>query len=225
MSEELSSARDGHTGEPDEVASEREVNEVSGEMSDSDEPAILKHDRHFISIVHIQSLARRFIARCRVLVKLRDRFEKIFDFRRKRYYYYDKVTDMSSWRKHLLFFRHDVLVVSSMFTRDSAAEMIQKYIRRYLSRLRVRLLYQSIVSAVADERTGGTYYYNNSTGQTMWELPKFMRGKLTHKRRADRRPGDSTDEDSGRDGAGSDGSDSEAEKLRRKMARKYPRYV
>lgn len=181
-----------------------------------------KENKSITSIVRAQCLARCFIARSRVLKKLRARFEKIYDFKRNRFYYYDTVTDMSSWRKHRLFRKHDIETISPMFTSDTGAEMIQKHMRRYLALMRVRMLYQSRVSAVPDARTGGIYYYNSYTGEAMWELPKFMKGKLTHKRRADRRPGDS-DSDSDEDDSGND-SDSEAEKLRRKMNRKHPRY-
>ena len=174
------------------------------------------------SIVRAQCLARRFIVRARVLKKLRARFEKIYDFKRNRFYYYDTVTDMSSWRKHRLFRKHDVEFISPMFTNETGAEIIQKHWRRYMALMRVRMMYQSRVSAVPDARTGGIYYYNSYTGEAMWELPKFMKGKLTHKRRADRRPGDS-DSDSDGDGDSGNDSDSEAEKLRRKMNRKHPR--
>lgn len=175
----------------------------------------------FRRVVLLQSWARRFRARMKVIRMLRDRFEKIYDFKRSRFYYYDQVTDISSWRKPRLFRHHDVEFVSPMYTPDTAAEMIQKHMRRYMALIRVQLLYQSRVSAVPDARTGGTYYYNSYDGLAMWELPKFMKGKLTHKRRADRRPGDSGSDSDGED-AGND-SDSEAEKLKRKMARKYPR--
>ena len=54
-----------------------------------------------------------------------------------------------------------------MFTPETGAEMIQKHMRRYMALMRVRLLYQSRVSAVPDARTGGTYYYNSYEGQAM----------------------------------------------------------
>lgn len=172
------------------------------------------------AVVRLQSAMRRFRDRVRVVRILRSRFEKIYDIKRSRFYYYDQITDISSWRKPRLFRKQDVQFVSPMYTPQTAAETVQKHMRRYMALMRVRLLYQSRVSAVPDARTGGTYYYNSYEGQAMWELPKFMKGRLNHKRRADRRPGDSESESDG--GSGNE-SDSEAEKLRRKMARKMPR--
>jgi hypothetical protein len=205
--------RDGADAADDDGADkEQECKEEAGTLS-------------LRAAIRMQCSIRRFLCRVRVVKKLRDRVEKIYDIKRGRFYYYDTVTDMSSWSKHRLFGRHDVKFISPTYTPETAALLIQTHIRRYLARLRVRLLYQTIVTAVPDARTGGTYFYNSAIGQAMWELPKFMKGKLTHKRRADRRPGDSSGDESDGDDESSKGSDSEADKLRRKMARKFPRSV
>ena len=213
------------TGSPREDlpdgSNDAEAEEIKAEEERAEEERAEKGPS-MVKIIRIQSMIRRYLNRVRTIQLLRSRYEKIYDIKRNRFYYYDTITDMSSWRKHRLFGRHDVEFISPMYTEDMAAEMIQKQMRRYMALMRVRLMYQRIVSAIPDARTSGTYYYNSELGQAMWELPKFMKGKLTHKRRADRRLGDSSEEDSDGDG-GSGGSDSEAEKLRRKMARKYPR--
>ncbi len=89
--------------------------------------------------------------------------------------------------------------------------------------LRVRMLFQSVVSPIEDRKTGAVYYWNTVSGQAMWELPKFMNGRLNHKSRAQARK-DKKDDGSDNDAdEGVSDSDSEAERLKRKMSRKYPR--
>lgn len=47
----------------------------------------------------IQSIARRFITRVKILKLLNLRYEKIFDPKKKKCFYYDIETDKSSWEK------------------------------------------------------------------------------------------------------------------------------
>lgn len=68
--------------------------------------------------IKIQSIARMIVVRCRVLKKLNERYEKIYDPRRERYYYYDKETDTSSWGKPLLLLKSDINVISPTYLED-----------------------------------------------------------------------------------------------------------
>ena len=60
----------------------------------------------------LQKAVRRYIVRSRVLKIIEDRFEKIFDPKRRSYYYYDTVTDTSSWRKPPLLLTGDIQRIS-----------------------------------------------------------------------------------------------------------------
>lgn len=48
----------------------------------------------------IQSLARRYFVRTKILQLLNERYEKIYDPKRKKYFYYDVHADISSWEKY-----------------------------------------------------------------------------------------------------------------------------
>lgn len=50
----------------------------------------------------IQSLARRYIVRKTILQTLNERYEKIYDPKRKKFFYYDTRFDTSSWEKYVI---------------------------------------------------------------------------------------------------------------------------
>jgi hypothetical protein len=139
------------------------------------------------NVIKLQARIRVFLARRRVLKQVRARFEKIFDPRRKRFYYYDTVKDKASWLKPALLFQHDLEDIAPTFTKPEAAVHIQCLVRQYLSKLRIRLLYQEVVMQVKDDQSGYVYYYNPLAGTTLWELPSFMQGRMDHKRKPPRR--------------------------------------
>lgn len=128
----------------------------------------------------IQGCVRTFLVRTRLLKKLRARYEKIMDPNRKKYYYYDKKSDKSSWKKPHLFRNNDVEEISSLFTEEEAAIKLQTRIRMMLSLLRVRLMYQGVVERYLDEESGGEFFHNPRTDSAMWELPSFMAGRLDY---------------------------------------------
>jgi hypothetical protein len=205
----------------------------------------------YFSAVKLQSFLRRFIIRSRLLRSIRQRYEKIYDPVRKRYFYYDKETDTSSWIKPVLLLTTD-LHISPTYTEDQAAIKIQTLIRSHISKLKVRLLYQSTIVTSIDQATGTTYYYNPKTYATYWELPKFMNGRFDyirkpakkipkyHKKKTKEGGGDGNDDDEEEDTIDetesesneSDDDDDDSEGLsvnsetireKRRLKRKYPR--
>jgi hypothetical protein len=83
-----------------------------GKMDDfGDEQAMMVH----YGAIKIQSIARMIIVRSRVLKQLNERYEKIYDPRRERYYYYDKVSDKSSWGKPVLLLKSDIKIISPTY--------------------------------------------------------------------------------------------------------------
>ena len=79
-----------------------------------DEEAIITN----YGAVKLQSIARMILVRSRLIKKLNERYEKIYDPRRDRYYYYDKVKDESSWGKPLLYLKSDINVISPTYVED-----------------------------------------------------------------------------------------------------------
>ena len=196
-------------------------------------------------ILKLQAFARRIRDRKKVVTLLESKYEKIYDPNRKKYFYYNSLTDTSSWKKPKLLGRSDITKISSLYTEEEAAGMIQRQFRRMKALHLVRMMYKKNVTAIKDEGSGQTYYYNKVTDQTFWELPDFMGGKLKYNykvnipstRKAETGVGSSDEDGSENDSSDSesdsdeeDSSDESAvsensEELRqkRRMQRKYPR--
>lgn len=237
--------------EDDNMAQTRKISDlgdvmgdVVGATSEQVENEIRNH-----SIIKIQSHARKFLARCRILKMVNARFEKIYDPKRKAYFYYDMQNDTSSWHKPTILLHADITHIAPTYTRDMAAVIIQRQFHKLRGLRHVRSVYKNTVMAVLDERTGSHYYYNPKTGYTSWELPSFMAGTLDHKdysiskqkstsrrnlgneiKNEDISATEVEDDDGGNDSMASsetsssaDTENSEARREKRKAERKYPR--
>jgi hypothetical protein len=150
-------------------------------MNDEDERQLIE-----FSVIKFQSFIRLFLVRCKLLKSINSRYEKIYDPRRQKYYYYDKDKDTSSWNKPALLFNRDIERVAPTYLDNQAATMIQTRIRMVLALLRVRLLYQSMLITSVDEASGANYYYNPRSEVTMWDLPYFMNNRLDYERKKPR---------------------------------------
>lgn len=137
-------------------------------------------EMRIICVSKIQSHIRRFIHRKRLLKKLNEQYEKIYDPIRKRYYYYDTINDVSSWQKPALLRNDDIVKISPTYFPDEAAIIMQRALLRHVARRLVRLLYQDVVKVAIDPATRTPLYTNPKTGVTMSVLPRFMGGKLNH---------------------------------------------
>ena len=73
-----------------------------------------------------------------------------------------------------------MVVISTSFTQDEAAMIIQRQVRRMLGLKTARLLCGKVVSESRDASSGFVYYYNCISGQSSGELPAFMNGRLCH---------------------------------------------
>jgi hypothetical protein len=183
-------------------------------------------DENEESLLTIQAIARRFLVRSRILKEINIRYEKIYDPVKKRFYYYDKVNDASSWFKPVLLLGHDIKLIAPTYTNEEAAVKLQCFFRLKNALKRVRKFYESVVVGSIDNNSGLTYYYNTMTGTSSWELPQFMGGKLHHqyeklKKSLSTKRGFETDNDE----SDSDASlDSKEIREKKRLARKYPRY-
>lgn len=139
----------------------------------------LSQELKAVCATRLQSMIRRFLSRCKAIKILNNRFEKILDVKRKKYYYYDTLLDESCWSKPALLRHHDLVQVAQPYDKLTAAIMIQRQARRVRALIRVRQLYSSVIVQAYDESYAAEYYYNSYTGVSMWYLPSFM---------SDRRP-------------------------------------
>jgi hypothetical protein len=177
-------------------------------------------DAESYSTIKVQALIRRFLVRSRALKDVYKRYEKIFDPKRKRYYYYDKEKNKSSWMKPVLLLKKDLADVAPTYTRDQAARKLQNVFRKCMAKLKVRILYQGALTTIADEKTGKRLFYNPRSGRTFEKLPLFMKGRLDHKRKKVKK--EESESDSSEDSEGLS-LDSETIRQRRRLKRKFPR--
>lgn len=63
----------------------------------------------------IQSIVRMVLVRSKLLKQINARYEKIYDPRRERFYYYDRVKDESSWGKPALLLKSDIAEISPTY--------------------------------------------------------------------------------------------------------------
>lgn len=149
--------------------------DVIEDVTDLDEAKLYQE----YSTIKIQSIVRLFIARSKLIHKIGETTEKIYDPKRKHYYYYDKKKNKSTWKKPRLLYNSD-LKASPTYTEDEASTKIQTRVRMKQSLKKVRKLYQNSIIFQTDETSGYTFYTNPKYGNAMWELPKFMDGRLNH---------------------------------------------
>ena len=187
--------------------------------------------------IKIQAHFRRILARYRIIGLISARYEKIFDPKRGRYYYYDTIRDQSSWSKPLLLRNDDIKQIAPTYTPDQAAMMIQRQLWRRYALIRTRILYKNTVVVTYDESVHANYYFNPKAERTAWDLPIFMGGKVDHgyekmlkkkvkrKKRDDESDEESDDEDEEEDDSDDDSELSDPDALqKRRQARKYPRH-
>lgn len=139
---------------------------------------------HIQAAVRVQALARRFLVRISVLKLLRERWEKAYDPRRRRYYYFDTKQGTSKWRKPRLLWAHDIAEIAPTYPPAQAAILIQRQWRAWVARLTVATLYGETVRLLVDDQSGCEYWYNLHTGAAAWELPQFMTARVKSKHAA-----------------------------------------
>ena len=85
------------------------------------------------AILVIQCAFRVNLARKCFRKKLEGRYEKIYDPRREKFYYYDRQLRRSTWKKPVLVAYVGDLGIAPTYTEEQAAIMIQRQVRRRLA--------------------------------------------------------------------------------------------
>ena len=207
-------------------------------LDDDDEKMVAQfiHESLVKHVIQVQKTVRRFLARCQIHEYIAAKYEKIYDPKRKFYYYYNIQTDKSSWKKPALLLKSDITLISPTYTLDEAAAMIQRQARRRIALRRVRILYKAVVTESTDVSSGLVYYYNRKSGQSMWKLPDFMNNIFDHKYKNGPNRKESKaavtvtaeveEEESGGDESSEESDvseDSGVARMKRVLARKFPR--
>ncbi|GLD99182.1 hypothetical protein PINS_up007900 [Pythium insidiosum] len=145
--------------------------------------------------VVLQAFARAALARLECRRRLRRRYEKHFDLRRERVYY--KVLEPLAttalelepqrtvlWEtprllRRALYDLGEPIEITRLkrfanLSRDDAARVVQRLVRRFLGRQLVRRIIQSRFRRLRDDATGEFYYYNTVTHEATWERPAAL---------------------------------------------------
>ncbi|KAH8044752.1 hypothetical protein JL722_14537 [Aureococcus anophagefferens] len=122
----------------------------------------------------VQAMARRMFARDVAYAMVAEKWEKIFDPVRARYYYYNVVDDQAIWKRPAPLMWRDLDDVAPTFTDEQAAILVQSAWRRLKFMRVVRRRIAKVFSKVYEEETGTYYYYNAQTGETSWSKPLVL---------------------------------------------------
>jgi inorganic triphosphatase YgiF len=79
-----------------------------------------------------------------------------------------KALDRVLWKARLRWKRNEELA------RDKAARALQKAWKQKQARRGMLDLMHKLITKQVDPNTGQEYYYNEQTGEAMWEKPAFM---------------------------------------------------
>jgi hypothetical protein len=157
-----------------------DLDEADGDFDMGDEGDMLA-EMEMIMAIQIQKRIRGFIVRSRRRKYVHERFEKIWDPRRDKHYFYDTEEDTAAWKLPLVFRKFEPeFEIAPTFLPDDGARVIQTMARRVAALCRVRIMYKEQWEEVFDFYSSSNYYANRKTYQSSWMLPKFMKGVYDH---------------------------------------------
>lgn len=119
------------------------------------------------AVIKIQCLARRIQGKKRVIQVSREVWQRVFDPKAKRYFFYNKVTGQSRWTLPMFF------ELFQEIDHDASIE-IQRVIRGFNSRRRVKRMACQKYSKYYDAPSHKFYYMDNETQRTFWDPTTWL---------------------------------------------------
>mmetsp|Transcript_923 Transcript_923/g.920 ORF Transcript_923/g.920 Transcript_923/m.920 type:complete len:505 (-) Transcript_923:48-1562(-) len=115
----------------------------------------------------IQCLARQYIAYKKVQYISSKAWKRVFDPKIKGYFWYNKITGVSSWKLPPLL---------TLYTKEDhlAAIQIERIVRGFIARRRVRRIAQNKYSKYYDSKQDKFYYFNQTTNETSWTASQWL---------------------------------------------------
>jgi hypothetical protein len=117
--------------------------------------------------IKIQCLMRRFVARARIRRLTKEVWTRVFDPTYKRYFWFDKLHQVSDWKqpKHaVLFDERDFMSVVNM----------QKLVRGFIHRMRARKFANEAYRRYFDLDTNRFYWLDQRTQMTTYNASKWL---------------------------------------------------
>jgi len=174
-------------------------NPSNGKNNAIDENALAKRKSADVddAALLIQGLARRRIARRRVVELTKQAFEKLYDDESGAFYYWNSVVGEAQWHKPRILGPYDDCAMAepdlmkpsprhqSLSSRTprtvripgsegEAALMIQGLARRRIARRRVVELTKQAFEKLYDDESGAFYYWNSVVGEAQWHKPRIL---------------------------------------------------
>ena len=147
--------------------------------------------------LHIQGIWRARKARKLLRKMIADVYVKKYDHASKKFYYVNKKSGESFWKKPLGLHSEDLVasarteaqavkdgviekphhtprVHAKDLSVEDAAIMIQGAYRRKIARRRLHQMASKVYTKSFDEKTGKFYFTNTKTGESVWDPPKVL---------------------------------------------------
>eukprot|EP01039_Chlorochromonas_danica_P001254 gene1254-1366_t len=117
--------------------------------------------------IRIQKLIRAFLARQRVKARAKEVWRRVFDPMYKRYFWFDQIHEQSSWKqpKYLTLFNEED---------DKAVLTIQRIIRGFIHRMRVRKLANQYYQRFYDAKDNAFYWLDKRTQVTTYQASPWL---------------------------------------------------
>lgn len=115
----------------------------------------------------IQCLVRKFTAKRRVMRRAQNSWQRVFDPQFKLYFWFNKVNGNTQW---------NIPKFVTLFTDedDKAAGNICRIVRGFIHRTRARKKVYAKYTRFYDSNVNRFYWMDNTTGQTMWKVSKWL---------------------------------------------------
>lgn len=127
----------------------------------------LKKEREDKALLIIQCAIRVFLAKVRATKQAKRVWQRVFDPTYKKYFWYQKLTKTSNWglpKRVILFDKHDI----------KAAIKIEKVVRGFMGRMRVKRVATEYYSRFFDPKSSKFYWLDKATETTSYTVSSWL---------------------------------------------------